>query len=281
MPISFAFDGDDVIWTQQFISSTVYLDTYAIREISESTELTTRFAEAIKRKNGTWLLAPLSMGEFALFEDSRHCALAETLLAKVVPHIYLFETKPLSEEGDGGLSKRSLPRPATRNLDWFSRRFCQVSSLPNVFQGMFQLVHERREEMVESLDGAALPIKATFERCRQFESYRANAKAARPGDGRSRQYVIAGELSRDFVLDLNATITRNEALDFMHAVDAVDYCDLVLLDKAWERRVNGLRKRIAEEGVDMPIARCFSKRNNGIEGFLDAIERWPEASVSA
>ena len=104
---------------------------------------------------------------------------------------------------------------------------------------------------------------------------------ARPGDGRSRQYVIAGELSRDFVLDLNATITRNEALDFMHAVDAVDYCDLVLLDKAWERRVNGLRKRIAEAGIDMPIARCFSKRNNGIEGFLDAIERWPEASVSA
>ena len=70
-------------------------------------------------------------------------------------------------------------------------------------------------------------------------------------------------------------------MDFMHAVDAVDYCDLVLLDKAWERRVNGLRKRIAEAGIDMPIARCFSKRNNGIEGFLDAIERWPEASVSA
>lgn len=281
MPISFSFDGDDVIWTQQFVSPTAYLDTYAIREISESTEITTRFAEAIKRTNGTWLLAPLSMGEFALFADPRHCALAETLLAQVVPHIYLFESKPLSEEGDVGLGQRSLPRPATKNLDWFSRRFCQAGSLQDVFQGMFQLVHDRREEMVESLDGAALPIKATFERCRQFESYRANAKAARPGDGRSRQFVIAGELSRDFVLDLNATITRNDALDFMHAVDAVDYCDLVLLDKAWERRVNGLRKRIAEAGVDMPIARCFSKSNNGIEAFLDVIERWPEASASA
>lgn len=281
MPISFAVDGDYVVWTQQFASPTVYLDTYAIREISESTQLTTRFAEAIKRKNGTWLLAPLSMGEFAVFKDPRHCAQAEILLAQVVPHIYLFETKPLSEEGDGGLSQRSRPRPDAKNLDWFSQRFCQVGSLQDVFQGMFQLVHDRREEMLECLNGAALPIKATFERYRQAESYRANAKAAPLGNGRSRQFVIAGELSRDFVLDINANISRNDALDFMHAVDAVDYCDLVLLDKAWERRVNGLRKRIAEEGVDMPVARCFSKSNNGIETFLDAIERWPEASVSA
>ena len=281
MPISFVFDGNDVVWTQQFVSPTVYLDTFAIREISENTELTTRFAQAIKRQNGTWLLAPLSMGEFALFADPGHCALAETLLAQVVPHIYLFETKPLTQGSDAELSQRSLPRPATRNLDCFSRRFCQVNSLQDVFQGMFQLVHDRREEMVEILDGAALPIKATFERCRQLDFYRANAKAARPGDGRARQLVIAGDLSRDFVLDVNCTITRNDALDFMHAIDAVDYCDLVLLDKAWERRVKGLRKRIAETGVDMPIARCFSKSNNGVEGFLDAIERWPESSASA
>ena len=80
---------------------------------------------------------------------------------------------------------------------------------------------------------------------------------------------------RERVLDTNAPFTANDAVDLMHAADAVDYCDLVLLDKAWERRVNGLRKRIAEEGVDMPIARCFSKSNNGIEAFLDAIERWP------
>ena len=66
MPISFAFVGDDVIWTQQFLSPTVYLDTFAIRAISESDELSVRFSQGIKRRNGTWLLAPVSMGEFAL-----------------------------------------------------------------------------------------------------------------------------------------------------------------------------------------------------------------------
>ncbi len=86
-------DGDDVIWTQQFINPTVYLDTCAIREISESTELTARFADAIKRKNGTWLLAPLSLGEFAVFKDPRHCAQAEIMLAQVVPNIYLSPAK--------------------------------------------------------------------------------------------------------------------------------------------------------------------------------------------
>lgn len=60
MPISFVFDGDDVVWTQQFFSPSVYLDTFAIRAIFESDELSARFAQGIKRQNGTWLLAPLS-----------------------------------------------------------------------------------------------------------------------------------------------------------------------------------------------------------------------------
>jgi hypothetical protein len=113
-----------------------------------------------------------------------------------------------------------------------------------------------------------------------LEPYRRKAKAARPDDGRTRRQIISGELLRELVLDINAPITKNEALDLMHAVDAVDYCDLVLLDKTWERRANALHLRITEANIDMPIAQCFSMRNSGIERFLDALERWPESSRS-
>lgn len=81
------------------------------------------------------------------------------------------------------------------------------------------------------------------------------------------------------MLDTNATISNNDALDLMHAVDAVDYCDLVLLDKAWERRVNALRERVVQTGIDMPVAACFSKSNDGVVRFLDSIERWPERAA--
>lgn len=274
MPISFVFDGDDVVWTQQFFSPSVYLDTFAIRAISESDELSARFAQGIKRQNGTWLLAPLSMGEFALFADSRHAALAERLLAQVVPHIYLFQAGVPS--GSRTTAARSVPPADFKSMDYFSRRFCQDNSLQEVFQGIFQVVHENRKRMVETLDEVALALMTSLETHRLLEPYRQKAKAARPEDGRSRQQIISGELLRELVLDTKATITRNEVLDLMHAVDSVDYCDLVLLDKAWERRVNSLRKRITKARIDMPIARCFSMRNNGVDVFLGALEHWPE-----
>lgn len=56
MPISFAADGDDVIWTQGLGQPAVYLDTFAIRTIADSHELSERFAAALRRRAalGCW-----------------------------------------------------------------------------------------------------------------------------------------------------------------------------------------------------------------------------------
>lgn len=279
MSISFSFDGDDVVWTQGFQHPAVYLDTFAIRAIAENDELSDRFAQGLKARNGTWQLAAVSMGEFARFADPRHAERAERLLAKVVPRIYLFLSEPDAarlECGDTDPAIRPLPPADHRNMDYFSRRWAQVQSFPETFLGMFKVVHENRDKMAETLDEVASKLVASLGKHRQIESYRQKAKAARPNDGRTRQQIISGELLRELVLDTNAPVTTNEALDIMHAVDAVDYCDLVLLDKAWERRVNALHQRIADSRIAIPIARCFSMRNSGIEQFLCALERWPE-----
>ena len=121
MPISFAFDGDDVNWLQQFRRPAVYLDTFAIRAISQSNELSLRFAQGIKSRNGTWLLAALSMDEFASFADARHADQAERLLALVVPHIYLFLAEPIEAReamGNVDLAARTVPRAHRRNMDF-------------------------------------------------------------------------------------------------------------------------------------------------------------------
>lgn len=282
MAVSFAFDGNDVVWTQRLERPAVYLDTFAIREIADSDELSARFVRALTLSGGTWLLASLSMGEFARFADPRHVERAERLLAQVVPRIYLFRSEPdvyREARGETDLSMRSLPRSEERNMDYFSRRWAKEQTFPDTFRGMFTLVYERREDMKVTLDEIASKVVASLTRHRQFDDYRRNAKAARPDDGRTRQQVISGDLLRELVLDTNAPISNNDALDLMHAVEALDYCDLVLLDKAWERRVTALRQRIAQSGVVMPIAACFSKSNGGVERFLQSIEGWPDQAA--
>jgi hypothetical protein len=285
MPISFRFDGDDVVWTQRLDRPAVYLDTFAIRTIADSDELSARFASSLSRGGGTWLLAAVCMGEFARFSDPRHAERAERLLAMVVPNIYVFVSAPEGERGDGAdasVSQRPFPPTDERNMDYFARKWVGTQEFAPTFQGMFQLVHERRAEMAQTLDAIGGKLVAALMHYRQVESYRHKAKAARVDDGRSRQRIISGELLREPVLDTNAAIRANDAIDLMHAVDAVDFADLVVLDKAWERRVDTLRRKIEAAGMDMPIARCFSLRNDGLTKFLEAIERWssPDAPMS-
>lgn len=183
------------------------------------------------------------MGEFARFADPRHAERAERLLAQVVPHVYLFLSDPAearAKRGETDPARQSLPPADRRNMDYFSRKWAQTQSFPATFQGMFQVVHENRDRMVETLDEVRSKLVASLAQHRQMKPYRRKAKAARPDDGRTRQQIISGELLRELVLDPNASITANEAMDLIHAIDAVDYCDLVLLDKAWERRVTTL-----------------------------------------
>ena len=95
------------------------------------------------------------------------------------------------------------------------------------------------------------------------------------------EWIISGELLREQVLNLRAPIPANDGIDLVHAVDAVDYCDLVVLGKTWERRVKNLRRSIEAAGLNMPVAQSFSMRDGGIGNFLDAIEQWPDPAKMA
>ena len=52
------------------------------------------------------------------------------------------------------------------------------------------------------------------------------------------------ELVRALLVDNRTKITRNHAIDLLHAVVPVAYCDLVLLDKHWETQVDRVRSRL-------------------------------------
>lgn len=281
MPISFEPDGDDVVWRQTFDHPAVYLDIFAIREISKSAELTYRFAQSVKSRGGTWMFAPVTVAEFARFTDGRHTTLADELLRSVLPNIYLSHPEAADDWGKSVFREdvdRPMPAADVRNMDFFSRKFAQTEDAAQALDGLFAMLHEHREKMADVLDEVADRFIRTIEANRKDSAFRAAAKAARPDGMRSRLKIISGALMREWVLDLNSAVSRNDALDFIHAVSAVNYCDLIMLDGGWERRVNALRQSISESGIPMTVAECFSLRQDGIERFLTALENWPTSS---
>lgn len=275
MPISFEPDGDDVVWRQTFDHPAVYLDIFAIREISKSDELIRRFAQAIKTNGGTWMFAPATVAEFARFSDGKHSTQADELLRSVLPNIYLAHPEAAEAWGEGPFEEdvdRPMPAADERNMDFFSRKFARTEDAAQALQGLFAMLHEHRDKMSGVLDEVADRFIQTIEENRKDDAFRAAAKAARPDGIRSRVKIISGALMREWLLDLNSALSRNDALDFIHAVNAVNYCDLIMLDAAWERRVNALHQSIADSGIPMTVAKCFSLRQNGMERFLCALE---------
>ena len=95
-----------------------------------------------------------------------------------------------------------------------------------------------------------------------------------PPSGLHRQVgtlQILRELARYFFSNRSLKISRNHAIDFMHAVVPAAYCDFVLLDKHWEDQVTRLAKTMCDTGYTFNVARAYSEKNDGIETLLKAI----------
>jgi hypothetical protein len=139
-------------------------------------------------------------------------------------------------------------------------------------RGFISVAYEYGTELVKSTDRVAVEIIKRIESIRLEPSYVRKARNAVPDDRRPRTKVILGELIRGYVLDCKAPISENDAIDLQHAAMSVNCCDYVLLDGPWAERVEKMRRRIAKARTGMPIAKCFSRRGNGVEDFLADLE---------
>jgi hypothetical protein len=73
-------------------------------------------------------------------------------------------------------------------------------------------------------------------------------------------------------LDPKVPISENDVIDLLHATIPLNCCDFLLLDARWVERVDKMKRRLAKSSMIMPIARCYSRRNNGVERFFDELE---------
>ncbi len=261
---------------QTFDSPTVYLDHWAIRMFTDDSILQNRFVNAIKSKSGTLLLSNISFAEFAVASDGRHSQDAENFVKRILPNIFLtdfaFDKILEQERAETDNVKRFWPSTDLAQLKLFAERAYQASQNFSTIHGLFSLAHTNKDEINKLTAELVEQIKVSMQSQREDPSYVAKARITQPNDKRPRTIVILGELMRSFVLDPSAPLKDNDITDMLHATMPVNCCDYVLLDGAWAERVEKMKRRIKKIGANMPLAKCFSIRNHGVEKFLCDLE---------
>ena len=140
------------------------------------------------------------------------------------------------------------------------------------FQGFVALSHQNRAQIGKVFMEVNANILAALNQQRVDPKYVKLARESVPSTGRTATRVVMGELMRELTIDPNATITINDIVDWQHAILPLICCDFVLLDQKWEQRALSLQSRATAHDLALPLAQCFSKRNNGIARFLERLE---------
>lgn len=275
MTIDFFESNDALHVRQSFDSPTVYLDHWAMRLFSDEPVLQDRLVNALVAARGTLLLSNLSFAEFAGATDPRHCTDAEDFLERLLPHIYLTDLsldKVLErEQREPDNRRRFWPPSDLPSLKFLVER--SGLSVPHLtMRGFVMLAHERRTSVDASVEQLKLSLADELAALRTDQQYVSRARTVPVSNERPRTLLIIGELIRGFNLDPNAPIKANDITDLLHAALSLNCCDYALLDGPWSERVEKMKRRIAKTGIQMPLARCYSQRANGIDRFLSSLE---------
>lgn len=285
MPIEFIATADGEYVQQGFLSPTVYMDHWAIRLLSDDRTLQDRFVKALQAKRGTLLLSNISLSEFSAASDAHHCRDAEILFSRVMPNIYFTDFALLDkllarEEAQPDSEMRQIPPP-----DLWMLKFCAENARDTsgklTMNGIVTLSHTHRDQLIAATDSMVQMVRHGIERTRNDPFYMAKFRKLMPDGARPRTEIILGELLRDFKLGQTKPISDNDVLDLLHAVMPINCCDFVLLDGPWTERIEKMRRRIQKANLVMPIAQCFSKRNEGVFDFLKGLEGFKSAPTAA
>jgi hypothetical protein len=271
-------DDGRLVATQRDSSPTVYLDHWAFRELSTTPALAERFVAALKLRNGTLASSCTNLIEFCNVTDDQQTRRAEELLEATLPHVFFLEMDPflVQKREDELLLLGAPPRPPHEDRELFTTLFrlkpqsVSVFTARMLFDGVRSGVGRQANELADTFVQQVAKLRIEHESDAAFQ-----ATLKRPPTFQKMQRgtrVILKELLRGLVLDRSTNLSRNHALDFLHAVVPVAYCDFVMLDKYWEDQVRRMRERLARASIDIPMAQVISKRSGGLECLVRSLE---------
>lgn len=275
------FDLDrsgQLVVKQEFKRPVIYLDHWAIRRFADEQTLGTRFVETLKSSNGTWAISLLNFMEFIKMEDEGQARRFEELMDLAIPNLFFIDFMPFDVIDREAAILSGAPRNAAYGdvslLKTFAdtkpdspRPFTAKSLVTTIIKNCHQLesgLGEFQGTIMERLRHMRTQMLAN----KQLKK-RVNGSSKSAVDRRTSLFVreLIGTLLRDNGHEkvLNDT---NNAMDLLHAIVPVAYCDYVLLDAQWEHRVGEVRNRLRKHGVEIEPAKVFSQKRNGIDSFF-------------
>lgn len=281
MPIEFFDSPEGRRVGQSFDSPTVYLDHWAIRLFSDDRALQCQLVTALVQKQGTLLVSNISMAELGGASNPQPVIDAEKFLERCLPHLFLTDFRldklRAREMNEGTNATRFWPTADLAQLKLFGER-SHAAGQEFTMQGFAQLAYEHRTPINELMRSNAREMIEAVDKARSDPGYVRKARDAPLSESRSRTMLIMGELLRGFIVDSKSPMSENDAVDLIHAAMPLNCCDYVLLDGPWSERVAKMKLRLAKSPMVMPIAKCFSRRNDGINAFLSDLENFDPQS---
>lgn len=252
----------------------VYLDHWALRKISEVDELAGRFARDLCLRNGTLALSWLNLVEFGKVASAEQARKAERFIDSNLPRVFFMEVEPFTViRKENAVLATGPAAPSAADVD-FLKVFGQFGpASPDILTAHDLFVVMQRPTVAQGLDGLADKVVSRISLLRNEHATNPNLRSAvsrLPATQRVHRATrfLLPELVRTLLIDRGTQITRNHAIDLMHAVVPLAYCDMVLLDKHWETQVDRVRLRLNTACISAPVAEVFSGKANGIDRFL-------------
>lgn len=275
MPISFLWISEEnsIEWRQSITPPVVFLDVWAIQEISESSFLRETFSKSLIEKNGTLLVTLEVITELSIAGDSKHANYADALIAESLPNIYITRIfNPFDEEFE--IEKALRAPPAAREiLDSLAKK----GKIPlNIRLGkLFSEIHSDRNRISFETMKMVEKISLKLAELSADPRFTKECKKSNPIEARDYRLNLLGELIREHVLN-KTKLNKNDAHDLLHAWQALSYCDIAMLDNKWANRIDRIRLRYAKHAHFQKFPKIFSRRNEGISSLISAIEKFGE-----
>ena len=170
---------------------------------------------------------------------------------------------------------RDAPYGDTGLLDVYAKSGFSAKSLVTV-------IVKQRHQLTQQFEGlqskVADRIMAVRDEVQADASLQRKVKASQEAARAMPTLLMMRELLGSLLLDPAKIIRPNDAIDFLHAVVPVAYCDFALLDSQWKHRVSVVAQRFNEQALQVRIAQVFSDRADDIAQFFEALETYSGAA---
>ncbi len=236
-----------------------------------------RFVRALEKRGGTLALSWLNLAEFSKVTDHTQGQKAEEFYANNLPRVFFLDSDPFSvirRENELLSGQARIPIAPHADAGLLSTFAHLKLYTPNAFKvrDLFRAVQGDQLQLLfnQLADTVAERIEVLRNEHDLKPEFR-TAVARLPSGAviqRGTRYILR-ELARTFLIDRGVKVSRNHAIDFMHAIVPLSYCEFVLLDKHWEAQVRLIRSRLSKTGLAVPIAQVYSEKAGGIERFSE------------